>query len=70
MPGWCVGLRRRRVLTWSIRWARLLPTVSHTVLLGRDEDRDVVLETVDREAGLAYQWLNAVGRQPCGPAGS
>ena len=42
-------LAGRRVFTWSIKWARLLPAITHTVLVIRDEDRDVVLETLDRE---------------------
>ena len=44
-------LAGRRVFTWSIRWARLLPTITHTVLVVRDEDRDVVIETMHREVG-------------------
>ncbi len=44
-------LAGRRVFTWSIRWARLLPTITHTILVVRDEDRDVVLETLRREVG-------------------
>ncbi len=42
-------LAGRRVFTWSIRWARLLSTIVHTVLVVRDADRDVVLETMERE---------------------
>jgi 2-C-methyl-D-erythritol 4-phosphate cytidylyltransferase len=42
-------LAGRRVFTWSIRWARLLPAITHTVLVVRDEDRDDVQETLDRE---------------------
>jgi len=42
-------LAGRRVFTWSIRWARLLPSVTHTVLVIRDQDRASVLATVDRE---------------------
>ena len=42
-------LAGRRVFTWSIQWARLLPAITHTVLVVRDEDRDVVQEVLDRE---------------------
>jgi len=42
-------LAGRRVFTWSIRWARLLPEITHTVLVVRDEDRDVVQEVLARE---------------------
>ena len=42
-------LAGRRVFTWSIRWARLLPSITHTVLVIRDQDRPSVLATVDRE---------------------
>jgi 2-C-methyl-D-erythritol 4-phosphate cytidylyltransferase len=42
-------LAGRRVFTWSIRWARLLPSITDTVLVVRDEDRDVVQEVLDRE---------------------
>jgi 2-C-methyl-D-erythritol 4-phosphate cytidylyltransferase len=44
-------LAGRQVFTWSIRWARLLPSVVHTVLVVRDEDRAGVLATLDREVG-------------------
>lgn len=44
-------LAGRRVFTWSLSWARLLPTIAHTVLVVRDEDHDIVLETLDREVG-------------------
>lgn len=42
-------LAGRRVFTWSIRWARLLPSITHTVLVVREEDRDVVEAAVARE---------------------
>jgi 2-C-methyl-D-erythritol 4-phosphate cytidylyltransferase len=42
-------LAGRRVFTWSIRWGRLLPDVSRTVLVIRDEDRDSVRTTLARE---------------------
>ncbi|CUR55462.1 4-diphosphocytidyl-2C-methyl-D-erythritol synthase [metagenome] len=42
-------LAGRRVFTWSIRWARLLPSITHTVLVVREEDRDVVQAAVVRE---------------------
>lgn len=42
-------LAGRRVFTWSIRWARLVSTITHTILVIRQEDRDVVLETMKRE---------------------
>jgi 2-C-methyl-D-erythritol 4-phosphate cytidylyltransferase len=44
-------LAGRRVFTWSIRWARLLPEVCRTIVVIREEDRDVVLRTVEREVG-------------------
>jgi 2-C-methyl-D-erythritol 4-phosphate cytidylyltransferase len=44
-------LAGRQVFTWSIRWARLLPSVVHTVLVVREEDRSDVLATIDREVG-------------------
>ena len=42
-------LAGRRVFTWSIRWARELAHVTHTVLVIREQDREVVLRTLDRE---------------------
>lgn len=44
-------LAGRRVFTWSMRWARLLPEVSRTVLVIRESDRDVVESTLEREVG-------------------
>lgn len=44
-------LAGRQVFTWSIRWARLLPAVTRTLLVIRDEDRDVVTTTIEREVG-------------------
>ena len=44
-------LAGRQVFTWSIRWARLLPEVVHTVLVVRDSDRAHVAATLDREVG-------------------
>jgi 2-C-methyl-D-erythritol 4-phosphate cytidylyltransferase len=42
-------LAGRRVFTWSIRWARVLPFVSRTMLVIREEDREDVLAALDRE---------------------
>lgn len=42
-------LAGRRVFTWSIRWARLLPTITRTLLVIRESDRETVLGAVDRE---------------------
>ncbi|MDQ6642686.1 MAG: 2-C-methyl-D-erythritol 4-phosphate cytidylyltransferase [Actinomycetota bacterium] len=42
-------LAGRQVFTWSIRWARVLPYVSRTMLVIREEDRESVLATVARE---------------------
>jgi 2-C-methyl-D-erythritol 4-phosphate cytidylyltransferase len=42
-------LAGRRVFTWSIRWARELPHVTHTVLVIRERDREVVERTIERE---------------------
>lgn len=42
-------LAGRRVFTWSLRWARLLPYVDRTLLVIREEDRDGVRATLDRE---------------------
>lgn len=44
-------LAGRQVFTWSIRWARLLPGVAHTVLVVRDSDVEGVRITLDREVG-------------------
>jgi 2-C-methyl-D-erythritol 4-phosphate cytidylyltransferase len=42
-------LAGRRVFTWSIRWARELPHVTHTVLVIREQDRETVRRTLERE---------------------
>jgi 2-C-methyl-D-erythritol 4-phosphate cytidylyltransferase len=42
-------LAGRRVFTWSIRWARLLPYVERTLLVIREDDRDAVRATLARE---------------------
>lgn len=44
-------LAGRQVFTWSIRWARLLPGIAHTVLVVREADRAGVEATLDREVG-------------------
>ncbi len=44
-------LAGRRVFTWSIHTARQLTTVTRTVLVIREEDRDAVMATIDREIG-------------------
>ena len=44
-------LAGRGVFTWSIESARRLETVTRTVLVIREEDRDVVTATLDREVG-------------------
>lgn len=44
-------LAGRGVFTWSIQSARRLASVTHTVLVIREEDRDVVTTTLDREVG-------------------
>jgi 2-C-methyl-D-erythritol 4-phosphate cytidylyltransferase len=44
-------LAGRRVFTWSIRWARLLPEVCRTLLVIREQDRDLVTRTLEREVG-------------------
>jgi 2-C-methyl-D-erythritol 4-phosphate cytidylyltransferase len=44
-------LAGRRVFTWSIRWARLLPEVTRTLLVIREQDRELVERTLDREVG-------------------
>ena len=42
-------LAGRRVFTWAIRWAAALPEVTHQVLVIREQDREVVGRTIDRE---------------------
>jgi 2-C-methyl-D-erythritol 4-phosphate cytidylyltransferase len=42
-------LAGRRVFTWAIRWATHLPHVTHLVLVIRDQDRDTIDATLDRE---------------------
>lgn len=42
-------LAGRGVFTWSIESARRLATVTHTVLVIREEDRDTVMSTLARE---------------------
>lgn len=44
-------LAGRRVFTWSLRWARLLPEVCRTILVIREQDRDVIEATLTREVG-------------------
>src|SRR5688572_32827998 len=44
-------LAGRRVFTWSIESARRLAAVTRTVLVIREEDRDAVMSTIDRELG-------------------
>jgi len=44
-------LAGRRDLTWAIRWARMLPEVCRTVLVIREQDRELVTRTLDREVG-------------------
>jgi 2-C-methyl-D-erythritol 4-phosphate cytidylyltransferase len=44
-------LAGRRVFSWSIRWARLLPEVCRTVLVIREQDRDVIDAALVREVG-------------------
>lgn len=44
-------LAGRRVFTWSVRWARELASVTHTVVVIREQDRDAVSATLDREVG-------------------
>jgi 2-C-methyl-D-erythritol 4-phosphate cytidylyltransferase len=44
-------LAGRRVFTWSIRWARLVPEVCRTLVLIREQDRELVTRTIDREIG-------------------
>ena len=46
-----VPLAGRRVFTWSIRWARLIPEVCRTLVVIREQDRDLVLRTLEREVG-------------------
>lgn len=42
-------LAGRRVYTWAIRWARELPSIVATVLVIREQDRDVIEATLRRE---------------------
>lgn len=42
-------LSGRRVFTWSLRWAREVVGLDSTVLVIREQDRDVVNATVERE---------------------
>jgi 2-C-methyl-D-erythritol 4-phosphate cytidylyltransferase len=42
-------LAGRGVFTWSIESARRLATVTHTVLVIREDDREAVMATLDRE---------------------
>ena len=44
-------LAGRRVFTWSIRWARHLPSVARTLVVIREADRDDVLAALSREVG-------------------
>ena len=44
-------LAGRRVFEWSIRWARLVPEVRRTLIVVREQDRDLVVQTLDREVG-------------------
>lgn len=44
-------LAGRRVFTWSIRWARELPQVCRTLLVIREQDREVIEATLAREVG-------------------
>ncbi|GAA5135168.1 IspD/TarI family cytidylyltransferase [Alloalcanivorax gelatiniphagus] len=44
-------LAGRGVFTWPIESARRLATVTHTVLVIREEDRETVMATLDREVG-------------------
>ncbi len=44
-------LAGRGVFTWSIESARRLANVTHTVLVIREEDRETVTATLDREVG-------------------
>ena len=44
-----VPLAGRRVFTWSIRWAREFPRVTHTVLVVREPDLPTVRQTLERE---------------------
>lgn len=42
-------LAGRRVFTWSIRWARSLSAITHTVLVIREQDRETVNRVLERE---------------------
>lgn len=42
-------LAGRRVFTWSIRWAGVLPSVTRTVLVIREQDRDEIDAVLRRE---------------------
>ena len=42
-------LSGRRVFTWSMRWARAVPGLQRSVLVIREQDRDVVTATIERE---------------------
>ncbi|MGZ4464001.1 MAG: IspD/TarI family cytidylyltransferase [Nocardioides sp.] len=42
-------LSGRRVFTWSLRWAREVPGLDTSVLVIREQDRDAVSATVERE---------------------
>lgn len=44
-------LAGRGVFTWSLESARRLVEVTHTVLVIREEDRETVVATLDREVG-------------------
>ena len=44
-----VPLAGRRVFTWSIRWAREFPHVTHTVLVVREPDIETVRRALERE---------------------
>jgi 2-C-methyl-D-erythritol 4-phosphate cytidylyltransferase len=43
-------LAGRRVLTWSIRWATILPSIVRVVVVIREQDRTEVEAVLDREA--------------------
>ena len=44
-------LAGRRVFTWSIRWAAAAARGERTLLVIREQDRDLVTRTLDREVG-------------------
>lgn len=54
-------LAGRRVFTWSIRWAAELPAITRTVLVVRDQDRDLVRRTVAREVADPASLLLVTG---------